>query len=1218
MKKLLPILFLLFLCFVSYSQTKITAPLITNSITDTTYSVTYDSLVKGGYRTLATKVQRDSIPVAERKYGMLVYVSDKDTCYQLKDSSLSNSNWYGFKFSSGQLYTAGTDIKIVGDSINADTTTGYTKLATQGYVLRNGGGGTNDTNYLKIGGQSLGHSLSYGTNDTGTVIMKSNNVARFNLDKNGTFYTATDYYKLRFSAAGDIIQGSAGNSELYNLYADLALSIPSDTFHLPTNRTPDWDINGHILPQLGSKSGRMYFRPATTSQYSADSSFKAIAFVSDINSSIIDTNYLRIGGQSIGKGISFGTNDNKNDTILRNGTAQLIFYGDQLLKNRDNNFGFNGNSLYANNFLFNSDTAQFYLSNDTFHQATNVYHLNAISFKNHIPYYNNGYAWKTFSSAVNTGWGILSSIDTIYADSSKLLPINDSNYRYITPTYASNNLVPYIGSNKNVNLGTNGLYTDFTQFTTTPTSVDSTARLVWNNTYGTLNLTYGDGVTINQVGQQLDYSPCVNKTGSTLNYGTLVMVNPSNAVQGNRLNIQRMISNGTYPVTLMVGIVTNTILNNGTGYVCWFGDLLNINNSAINLNSETWNEGDILYADPAHNGGLTNILPTAPSIKTTVALIKKISGSNIDLLVRPTLTPNLNSINNVNISSPSNGSVLAYDSANARWYNKNSGNGTLTSIATGIGLLGGTITSSGTISSDTTVLLPRNDSTSTKGYITPTALTNKNYITLNSLSATKNINTSVFTYNNVTGAYNLDTTRLSSGTITGVTAGIDLTGGGTSGTVTINADTSTGATKLATQGFVTRNATTLTANLPIKITSNVISADTGRGNTQLATGYDLNKVRDSLTTVTPQLAAVNTFTTANYFKSIWANKDSIPITTGKTWGLVEDTATGQLKRQILTSGGTPSGSTGYVQFNYGSNFAGSPNLFYDSTNKYLGIGGSSPLTNLHIFGTNTGAGTSASGQTAIIQAANYPVLQFKHGTTNNGLIGYGFNSGTSGASDLDIQSGGGFGIAINGSSTRVLSISTAGVVSFAISPNLGSVANVSNSWTVQNGSLNCNFGKENNPFGSGGSSTNLGIWSANNLSLSAGTFAGTFANENGLMLFANSKRTAFGSQTDDGVNTIQVNGSAIATKYNIGTGLASSSAGTSTLVSGTVTVNTTAATTNSIILIQRKSVNGSTALGSMTYSVVNGTSFTVTAVQASSPATTETNDNSIFVYQIIN
>lgn len=42
------------------------------------------------------------------------------------------------------------------------------------------------------------------------------------------------------------------------------------------------------------------------------------------------------------------------------------------------------------------------------------------------------------------------------------------------------------------------------------------------------------------------------------------------------------------------------------------------------------------------------------------------------------------------------------------------------------------------------------------------------------------------------------------GDIEGVTAGINITGGGTSGTVTVNADTTVGSTKLATQNFVRR------------------------------------------------------------------------------------------------------------------------------------------------------------------------------------------------------------------------------------------------------------------------------------------------------------------------------------------------------------------------------------------------------------------------------
>jgi len=67
----------------------------------------------------------------------------------------------------------------------------------------------------------------------------------------------------------------------------------------------------------------------------------------------------------------------------------------------------------------------------------------------------------------------------------------------------------------------------------------------------------------------------------------------------------------------------------------------------------------------------------------------------------------------------------------------------------------------------------------------------------NTLSATRNVSTgSIFTYNSATGAYNLDTTRLGQT----YTAGSNIT----ITSNTIAADTTTGGTKLATQGYVTR------------------------------------------------------------------------------------------------------------------------------------------------------------------------------------------------------------------------------------------------------------------------------------------------------------------------------------------------------------------------------------------------------------------------------
>lgn len=81
------------------------------------------------------------------------------------------------------------------------------------------------------------------------------------------------------------------------------------------------------------------------------------------------------------------------------------------------------------------------------------------------------------------------------------------------------------------------------------------------------------------------------------------------------------------------------------------------------------------------------------------------------------------------------------------------------------------------------------------------------------------------------------------------------------------------------------------------------------------------------------------------------------------------------------------------------------------------------------------------------------------------------------------------------------------------------------------------------------------------------------------------------------------------------------SAGTVTLASGTATVATTAVTSNSIIRLYRQGIGstGAAALGYLTLgTIVDGTSFVITAVQPADATSAQTTDVSVVAWEIVN
>ena len=121
-----------------------------------------------------------------------------------------------------------------------------------------------------------------------------------------------------------------------------------------------------------------------------------------------------------------------------------------------------------------------------------------------------------------------------------------------------------------------------------------------------------------------------------------------------------MISDGRLPGYVFFGITLQAIASASDGYVSVFGKIKGIN-------TQDYEEGDILWCDPTTPGGLINVEPAAPNLKLAVAAVisKKNNGS---IFVRWSTGSRLQDLHDVEANgSKVDGDVLEYDSATSRW-----------------------------------------------------------------------------------------------------------------------------------------------------------------------------------------------------------------------------------------------------------------------------------------------------------------------------------------------------------------------------------------------------------------------------------------------------------------------------------------------------------------------------------------------------------------------
>jgi hypothetical protein len=191
---------------------------------------------------------------------------------------------------------------------------------------------------------------------------------------------------------------------------------------------------------------------------------------------------------------------------------------------------------------------------------------------------------------------------------------------------------------------------------------------------------------------------CRNQTGTTITRGTVVMAVGTQGASGRTL-IAPAIANGTVNSEYILGTAAMDIANGSDGLVYHFGKDRGLNTTGTSC-GETWADGDILYCSATTAGCLTKTIPTAPNLKVPIAFVIR-AGNNGTLSVRPSHFPDLNQINDVQLTSPTTGQTLIYNSVTGVWSNQTpadpSSTNELQTLSTGTNTLtlsngGGTVT----------------------------------------------------------------------------------------------------------------------------------------------------------------------------------------------------------------------------------------------------------------------------------------------------------------------------------------------------------------------------------------------------------------------------------------------------------------------------------------------------------------------------------------------
>lgn len=191
------------------------------------------------------------------------------------------------------------------------------------------------------------------------------------------------------------------------------------------------------------------------------------------------------------------------------------------------------------------------------------------------------------------------------------------------------------------------------------------AEVGWNTNKGTLDIGLLNGV-ISPYGQDI-ITLCRNSTVSTITRGTAVMFTGTIGNSG-LLTVAPMVADGTYPGYVFFGVATQNIAAGADGYVRSFGEIKGVDTDIDEGGVDgQWEEGDILWCDPATPGGFTKFEPLAPNLKLPVAAVVSVKNNGI-IFVRWDTGRRLQDLHDVDANgATTDGDMLQYNASATRW-----------------------------------------------------------------------------------------------------------------------------------------------------------------------------------------------------------------------------------------------------------------------------------------------------------------------------------------------------------------------------------------------------------------------------------------------------------------------------------------------------------------------------------------------------------------------